>query len=155
MPSLFLKLDVAKAFDSLAWQFLMEVLAHHGLGVRWPVNPFLGVHSSLGGWPPRRQDLACLWFEARRPHVTYALHYSHMDVVNTMIQKVELEGMLEFVADLSIKHMLSLYAGNVVLFACLVARDLVVIKEVFDIFCEACGLKVTLQKSSIIPINCS
>lgn len=35
VPSLFLKLDVAKAFDSVASPFLMEVLAHHAFGVRW------------------------------------------------------------------------------------------------------------------------
>lgn len=67
-----------------------------------------------------------------------------MDVLNTMIRKVELEGMLKFMADLDIKYMLSLYVDDVVLFSRPVAQNLVVIKEVFDIFCEESRLKVTL-----------
>jgi hypothetical protein len=34
-PGLFLKLDIAKAFDSVRWDYLMEVLEHFGFGVRW------------------------------------------------------------------------------------------------------------------------
>jgi hypothetical protein len=34
-PGLFLKLDTAKAFDSVRWDFLMEVLEQYGFGHRW------------------------------------------------------------------------------------------------------------------------
>lgn len=35
VPSLFLKLDISKAFDSLCWSFLLEILAHLGFGSAW------------------------------------------------------------------------------------------------------------------------
>ena len=35
IPSLFLKLDILKAFDSVSWSFLLEVLAHLGFGWTW------------------------------------------------------------------------------------------------------------------------
>jgi hypothetical protein len=35
VPSLFLKLDITKAFDSVSWAFLLEVLSHLGFGPRW------------------------------------------------------------------------------------------------------------------------
>jgi hypothetical protein len=34
-PTLFLKLDIAKAFDSVRWDYLLEVLHHLGFGNRW------------------------------------------------------------------------------------------------------------------------
>jgi hypothetical protein len=30
-----LKIDIAKAFDTVAWTFLLEVLQHMGFGLRW------------------------------------------------------------------------------------------------------------------------
>lgn len=35
VPSIFLKLDISKAFDSVFWSFLLEVMAHLGFGPRW------------------------------------------------------------------------------------------------------------------------
>jgi hypothetical protein len=35
IPSLMLKLDVAKAFDSVSWAFLFEVMQQRGFGTRW------------------------------------------------------------------------------------------------------------------------
>lgn len=34
-PCVLLKIDIAKAFDSIAWNFLIVVLAHLGFGQRW------------------------------------------------------------------------------------------------------------------------
>jgi hypothetical protein len=35
IPSLFLKLDIAKAFDSVRWDYLLEVLQVLGFGRKW------------------------------------------------------------------------------------------------------------------------
>ena len=35
IPKMLLKLDISKAFDSLAWSFLLEVLRSLGFGSRW------------------------------------------------------------------------------------------------------------------------
>lgn len=35
IPMLLLKLDISKAFDTLSWPFLLDVLAARGFGPRW------------------------------------------------------------------------------------------------------------------------
>jgi hypothetical protein len=35
VPSLFLKLDISKDFDSVSWSFSLEVLTHLGFGQVW------------------------------------------------------------------------------------------------------------------------
>lgn len=35
VPYVLLKIDIAKAFDSVAWNFLLEVMAHLVFGQRW------------------------------------------------------------------------------------------------------------------------
>jgi hypothetical protein len=35
IPSFFLKLDISKAFDSVSWAFLLEVLVHLGFSTAW------------------------------------------------------------------------------------------------------------------------
>jgi hypothetical protein len=34
-PTMLLKIDLAKAFDTVAWPFLLEVLEHGGFPLRW------------------------------------------------------------------------------------------------------------------------
>jgi hypothetical protein len=35
IPAIFLKLDIKKAFDSVHWAFLLEILRHLGFGQVW------------------------------------------------------------------------------------------------------------------------
>jgi hypothetical protein len=35
IPALFLKLDISKAFDTVNWPYLLQIMEHLGFGVRW------------------------------------------------------------------------------------------------------------------------
>ena len=54
-----LKIDLARAFDSVAWVFLLDVLRHMGFGLRWRnwISNILSTSSTrilLNGKPGRR-----------------------------------------------------------------------------------------------------
>jgi hypothetical protein len=34
-PSLFIKLDIAKAFDIVIWPYLLDIMTHLGFGKKW------------------------------------------------------------------------------------------------------------------------
>jgi hypothetical protein len=35
IPALFLKLDIAKAFDSISWEYLLDLMERLGFGPKW------------------------------------------------------------------------------------------------------------------------
>jgi hypothetical protein len=59
MPSALLKVDIAKAFDTVNWRFLLSLLEHLGFSRRWLDWNFLILSSAstkviLNGSPGRR-----------------------------------------------------------------------------------------------------
>ena len=78
-----------------------------------------------------------------------------MDVFNSIVKKANDEGLLQPLAARNIHHRVSLYADDVVLFLRLVATDLHMVEDILRLFGSATGLKTNIQKSSVLPIQCS
>jgi len=78
-----------------------------------------------------------------------------MDVFNNIVKKANDEGLLQPLAARNIHHRVSLYADDVVLFLRLVATDLHMVEDILRLFGSATGLKTNIQKSSVLPIQCS
>jgi hypothetical protein len=34
-PAMFIKLDISKAFDTMNWSYLIDIMVHLGFGPRW------------------------------------------------------------------------------------------------------------------------
>jgi len=78
-----------------------------------------------------------------------------MDVFNSIVKKANDEGLLQPLAARNIHHRVSLYADDVVLFLRPVATDLHLVEDILRLFGSATGLKTNIQKSSVLPIQCS
>ena len=155
ISSLFLKLDISKAFDSVDWALLLEILAHLGFGAVWRNLVSNLLHSAstqvlLNGEPgdfiTHRRGL---W---QGDPLSPMLFILVMDVLNSLFMKAEEEGLLlplHFAG-----QRLSLYADDVALFIRSEEDDLQITKNILQVFEKASGLRTNLQKSCVIPIQC-
>ena len=78
-----------------------------------------------------------------------------MDILNCMVEKANSEGLLQQLATRNFHHRVSIYDDDVVLFLCPVATDLRMVEDLLQLFGSATGLKTNIQKSSVMPIQCS
>jgi hypothetical protein len=152
-----LKLDMAKAFDSVSWPFLIQVLQHRGFGPGWiarivalisTANTRVLVNSGAGDkfWHTRglRQgDLLSL-----------ALFILMMDVLKMVIQLGGSHVMLSNFGNSGVRHRLSLSADDVVMFIKPVRQEAEASLQLVGAFGMASGLRCNITKSSVTPIRC-
>jgi hypothetical protein len=157
VASLFLKLDLTKAFDSVSWAFLLEVLTHLGFGNRWRnlISNLLATSSTqilLNGFPGEqirhRRGLR------QGDPLSPMLFVLVMDVLSSLFKVAEEKQLLSSLEGAIMKSRLSLYADDVVLFVKPREDELNCVKLILDCFGEASGLVTNLHKSCAIPIRC-
>jgi len=157
VPSLFLKLDISKAFDSVSWSFLLEVLAHLGFGRLWCnlISNLLSTSSTrilLNGEPG--ESIQHQRGLRQGDPLSPMLFILVMDVLNSLFVKAGEEGLLQPLSPRISGQRLSLYADDVALFIKPVDEELQVTRDLLNVFGAASGLQTNLHKSSIIPIQC-
>jgi hypothetical protein len=157
-PAIMLKLDVEKAFDTVSWEFLLEVLEVRGFSQRY------------------RDLIAALLATATTKilvngSLTKAIHHCRglcqgdplwpllfdivMDSLAKMIAAPDRHGTLQQIGRRPMPHRVSLYADDVVLFIRPEATELLLIKALLQVFGDATGLRTNFQKSTITPIQCT
>jgi hypothetical protein len=157
VPSVFLKLDISKAFDSVSWSFLLEVLSHLGFGASW-CNLIANVLSTastkilINGQPGEqiRHRKGLRQGDPRSPMLFILV----TDVLNSLFTKAEELGLLQPLTRRNIGQRISLYADDVALFIRPIEQELDLTIKILEIFGEASGLRTNFQKSCAIPIRC-
>lgn len=156
VPSSLLKIDIAKAFDSVNWVFLLDLLQHLGFSRRW-VNWISIILSSastkviLKGSPGRR---ICHARGLRQGDpLSPLLFVLVMEVLNALFRLADGRGLLKVLHPL-LRERAFMYADDVVIFTSPDQQDLALIRAILDIFAGASGLKTNLNKCLISPIQC-
>jgi hypothetical protein len=150
------KLDITKAFDSVSWPFLLEVMEQMGFGQIWrdTISGLLASSSIqvlLNGFPGeyisyrrglRQGDL-----------LSPMLFILVMHILGIMFNKAEDAGLLQQLSRRKMLHRISMYADDVVLFLHPTTSDISVTLDILQLFGDASGLYNNAQKSNIFPIK--
>jgi hypothetical protein len=153
-----LKLDIARAFDSVSWGFLLEVLQKIGFGPRFRelVSLLLATASTrvmLNGEPGppiwHRRGLR------QGDPLSPSLFVLVMNSLNKVLVKATEMGILRRLARRELATSVSLYADDVVIFCHPDETDLRAVRGILELFGQASGLRTNFAKCSVSPIACT
>lgn len=151
-----LKLDISRAFDSLSWPFLFEVLRAKCFSSTWrswiatmlrTASSRVVVNGSVG-----EKIMHVCGLRQGEP-LSPLLFVIAIDVLTGMMIKAQEGQVLSKIPGCLPMQRLSLYADDVVLFIRPSRPDLMFVSEAIMIFGEASGLRINFAKSSAIMIR--
>jgi hypothetical protein len=145
-----LKLDNSKAFDSVSWAFLFQVLKHLGFSDKWldwlAILFRTATTEVLVNGVPWRRIHHVRGLRQGDP-LSPILFVCGMEVLSAAIVTLSELNLLERIRGCKHIQRISLYADDVVLFCKPKLSDLVAIREMLQIFGGASGLRVNYAKS--------
>jgi hypothetical protein len=156
-PACLIKLDISKAFDTVSWEYLLEMLAQRGFSTRWTdwLAAILRTSSSsvmLNGCPGLKikhlRDL-----RQGDPLSPY-LFIMAMDVLNRIFDLATEDGFLTPLKGRQARLRLSLYANDAVIFTNPKREDVSCIMQIMQAFGDATGLRINMAKSTVALIRC-
>jgi len=157
VPALFLKLDIHKAFDTVNWSYLLEIMQALGFGPRW--TEWISILFRTSTSTPLLNGQRCPDFGHQRgvrqgDPLSPMLFILAMDPLQRLLELATAQGILSALPASTAKWRISMYADDAAIFTNPIKSDLDAIKMILHIFGSASGLHINIHKSSIHPIRC-
>jgi hypothetical protein len=156
-PSALIKVDIAKAFDTVDWTFLLAILKHMGFSRRWLdwISLMLSTASTkvvVNGSPGRR---ICHARGLRQGDpLSPMLIVLVMEALSAILHRADSEGLFRSLGHCRVQERVFFYADDMVIFLTPLPQDLVLASTILDIFGNTSGLRVNPDKCTISPIQC-
>jgi hypothetical protein len=157
-PTLLLKLDISKAFDSVRWDYLLTLLQRRGFPPKWRnwITTLLTTSSSrimLNGIPldPILHGRGLRQGDPLSP----MLFILAIDPLHRLLQIATERGLLTKLNGRAARFRASLYADDVVIFLKPSMPDVSNLKSILLNFSIVTSLQTNLQKTSVTPIACT
>jgi hypothetical protein len=157
IPSLFIKLDISKEFDTVNWSYLLDIMSFLGFGWRWRewISALWTTSSSaflLNGEPDNR-------IRHRRgvrqgDPLAPMLFLLAMEPLHKLFRYAQNLGALGYLHHNCASFRMSLYADDAAVFINPSQQDLQTTKYLLQLFGEASGLVTNLEKTEYYPLGC-
>ncbi|XP_073355220.1 uncharacterized protein [Aegilops tauschii subsp. strangulata] len=154
--AILLKLDIAKAFDTVSWPYLLDMMRARGFGSRWCnwITMLLATSSSrvlvngaLGRSIRHHRGLR------QGDSISPFLFILAMEPLQRLLDLAVRDGLLSKLKGRIPSLRTSLYADDVALFLNPVRQEVQAIRQILQAFGQATGLQVNFSKSKAIPIH--
>jgi hypothetical protein len=150
-PAILLKVDIAKAFNSVSWEFLLDLMRARGFGLRWTnwisgllatASTCVNINGDLTETIIRRKGLR------QGNPVSPLLFVIAIDALAAMFDTACQRGVLTPIGRMTMPYRLSIYADDVVAFLNPSKTELHAAIELLSCFQRVSGLRVNWSKSA-------
>ena len=156
-PTLFMKLDIAKAFDTVRWDYLQEVLEQFGFGHRW--KPWVTTLLATSASSILLNEARGKWFKHRTglrqaDPLSPMLFILAMEPLQLMLQRATDQGLLSPINNRRAKLRISLFADDAAIFLNPTTEEVQAVRNILCSFGTVSGLITNMEKSAVYPVRC-